>query len=282
MSADANARPDRVTVIQPQTGWLPIDFAELWSHRGLLGFLVLRDLKVKYKQTALGVAWAFLQPLVKMAIFTLFFGRLAKVPSEGVPYAVFSFAALLPWTYFDTALSFSSTSLVANAPLLSKVYLPRLMLPTAAAIAPLADFAISLLLLFVLLPLYHVPLTWRLVWALPFIALTAVTALGCGLWLSAINVKYRDVQYTVPFLMQIWLFLTPVVYPSGLVPPAYRVLYGLNPMVAAVEGFRWAALPGTAFPSAPMMAVSLVVSLSLLIGGAHFFTRLEREFADVV
>lgn len=277
-----NDPSEQITVLRPSTGWIPIDFNELWSFHELLGFLIVRDIKVKYKQTFLGIAWAVLQPLAYTIVFSLFFGRLAKVPSEGQPYGLFSFTALILWTYFQTALNFSSTSLVTNNQLVSKIYFPRLLLPAGASLAALVDLLITLVLLMIILPIYGVTITPRLLWALPFIALAVLTALGAGMFLSAINVKYRDVQYTIPFLTQLWLFLSPVVYPSSMVPEGLRFLYGLNPMVAVIEGFKWAILPGMNFPSVPMMTVSVIIILSLFVGGAYYFRRMEKDFADVV
>jgi len=274
-----NAKP--VSIIKPSTGWMPIDFRELWRFRELLYFLILRDIKVKYKQTFIGVAWAVLQPLVSMIVFTLFFGRLAGIPSEGMPYPVFSFIGLLPWTYFATALQVGNTSLVGNSQLLSKIYFPRLLLPSSAVFAALLDLLISMAFLFILLAWYGIHPTGRIVWLLFFILISALTALGVVLWLSAVNVKYRDVQYAVPFLVQIWFFMTPVVYPSSLVPESIRFLYGLNPMVAVVEGFRW-AIVDKEFPSIVMVIISVLVSLMLLVSGAYYFRRMESEFADVV
>ena len=272
---------ETTTIIQPKTGWSSIDFRELWDFRELLGFLVVRDIKVKYKQTFIGIAWAVLQPLVTMVIFTIFFGRLAKMPSEGLPYEVFSFIALIPWTYFATALTFSSTSLVTNQHILSKIYFPRLMLPAGAVLAALADLLISLVFLFAMLMVYGIFPTPRALWLAPFTLLALITALGCGLWLSAINVKYRDIQYAVPFGIQIWMFVTPVVYPSSLIPDGFKWLYGLNPMVAVIEGYRW-ALVDKPFPPIGMMTISVMVSLALFVGGLYYFRRMEKDFADVV
>jgi lipopolysaccharide transport system permease protein len=272
---------ETVTVIQPQSGWLPINSRELWHYRELLYFLIVRDLKVKYKQTYIGVAWAILQPLVSTVVFTLFFGRLAKLPSDGLPYEVFALIALIPWTYFATALNYSSVSLVGNANLLSKIYFPRLLLPAGAALAALIDLAIGTAFLGAAMAFYGIAPTWRALWLLPFTGVAVATALGCGLFFASVNVKYRDVQYTIPFLTQVWMFLTPVVYPASLVPESLRWLYGLNPLVAVIEGWRW-ALADKPFPSAPMMVVSILVAGAMLVGGAYYFRRAEREFADVV
>ncbi len=282
MSTDRAESTAKTLVIQPPKGWIGLDIGELWAYRELLFFLIVRDIKVKYKQTFLGIAWAVLQPLTYTIVFSLFFGRLAKIPSEGQPYGLFSFTALILWTYFQTALNFTSTSLVSNNQLISKIYFPRLLLPTGASLAALVDLLITLALLMIILPIYGVPITLRLLWALPFIVLAVLTALGAGMFLSAINVKYRDVQYTMPFLAQLWLFLSPVVYPSSMVPEGLRFLYGLNPMVAVIEGFKWAVLPDMNFPSVPMMTISATIILSLFVGGAYYFRRMEKEFADVV
>ena len=270
------------TVISPAKSWVPLNLRELWQYRELLGFLVARDIKVKYKQTFLGIAWAVLQPFAYTLVFTLFFGRLAQVPSEGQPYALFSFTAMVLWTYFQTALNFSSTSLVTNAHLVSKIYFPRLLLPASASMAGLIDLLVSMVFLVPILIYYDVALTSRMFLAVPFILLALITALGVGMWLSAINIKYRDVQYTIPFLTQLWLFVSPVVYPSSMVPEKWRMLYGLNPMVAVIEGFKWAILPDMPFPSPDMMKISILISVAIFIGGMFYFRRLEKEFADVV
>jgi len=269
------------TVITPPSGWAPVDFRELWAFRELLYFLVLRNVKVKYKQTIIGIAWAVLQPLVAMLVFTLFFGKLAKLPSDGLPYSIFAFIGLLPWTYFATALQFSSTSLVTDSQLVKKIYFPRALLPASTSVAALLDLAIATVFLLVLLRFYGFHLMARMVWLPFFVMLAFVTAFGFGLWLSAINVKYRDVQYTVPFLIQIWFFLTPVVYPSSMIPERLRFLLGLNPMAAVTEGFRW-ALVNKPFPSAPMMLVSTLVAAAVLASGLYYFRRMENEFADVL
>ena len=273
--------PDQTRIIAPPARWLPVRGRELWAYRELLFFLVWRDLKVKYKQSAIGAAWALLQPLTVMAIFTVLFGKLAHVPSDGLPYPVFAFTGLIPWTYFATALGFASASLVANAPLISKVYFPRLLLPSASCLAALADLAISASFLIVLLPVYGAWPSWRALWLVPLAVLALVTALGCAFWLAATNVRFRDAQYAVPFLIQVGFFATPVAFPSALVPERYRVLLGLNPMTAVVEGFRW-ALTSKPFPSTPMMLLSVAVGAALFVGGLYYFVQVERDFADVV
>lgn len=280
MSTDLHT-DDQITLIRPESGWSPIDFSELWRHRELLLFLIIRDIKVKYKQTWIGIAWAVLQPLAAMIVFTVFFGRLAKIPSDGQPYEVFSYLALVPWFYFATALTSSSLSLVGNTALLTKVYFPRLLLPIGSSAAALVDLAVSLATLLVLLTLYGFAPSWRALWLPPLILLAFITALGFGFWLSAINVRYRDVQYTIPFLIQIWLFITPVIYPASLVPEGLRWLYGINPMVTVIEGFRW-ALTDRPLSSWPMMLISIMVSLTVFVSGSYYFRRTERDFADVV
>ncbi|MBA3806576.1 MAG: ABC transporter permease [Acidobacteria bacterium] len=267
--------------IRPAQGWTSLRLGEVWAYRELLYFLTWRDIKVRYKQTVLGAAWAILQPLFMMVVFTLFFGRLAKIPSDGIPYPVFAFCALLPWQLFAHALAESSNSLVSNERLLTKVYFPRLVIPLSAVFAGLVDFAIAFIVLIGLMAYFRIVPTWAVV-TLPFFILLAVlTALGGGLWLSALNVKYRDVRYVIGFLTQFWLIATPVAYPSSLVPARWRALYGLNPMAGVVEGFRWALLGKTEAPGA-LLGVSVAVVLLTLIGGLYYFRRMEQTFADIV
>jgi lipopolysaccharide transport system permease protein len=266
--------------IDPPTGWTSLGLRELWDYRELLYFLTWRDVKVRYKQTALGAAWAIIQPLFMMLVFSLFFGRLAKMPSDGIPYPIFTFCALLPWQLFAHALTESSNSLVANERLITKVYFPRLVVPVAAVLGGLVDFGVAFIILLAMMLYYGIVPTTAIV-ALPgFIVLAVLTALAVGLWLSALNVKYRDVRYTISFVIQFWLFATPIAYPSSLVPERWRALYGLNPMAGVVEGFRWALL-GTKPPGA-MLAVSIGVVIVLLGGGLYYFRRMEQQFADVV
>lgn len=267
--------------IDPPEGWADIGFRELWDYRELLYFLTWRDVKVRYKQTALGAAWAIIQPLFMMLVFSLFFGRLAKIPSDGIPYPIFTFCALLPWQLFAHALTESSNSLVANERLITKVYFPRLVVPIAAVLGGLVDFAVAFAILLVMMFYYGIVPTWAIVTLPGFILLAVMTALGVGLWLSALNVKYRDVRYTINFLIQFWLFATPVAYPSSLVPAKWRALYGLNPMAGVVEGFRWALLGKQEAPGA-MLWVSVAVVIAILIGGLYYFRRMEQQFADVV
>jgi lipopolysaccharide transport system permease protein len=270
-----------VTVIQPPGGWIGPGWRELWEGRELLAFLVWRDIKIRYKQTALGAAWAIIQPLFAMIVFSLFFGRLAGVPSGGLPYPIFAYCALVPWTYFANALALAGTSLVDHEQTITKVYFPRLFVPAAPVLAGLLDLAIALLLLVGLLIGYGIAPTAAVV-ALPlFVLLALATALGAGLWLAALNIEFRDVRYVVPFLIQVWLFATPVAYPASLVPGPWRAAYGLNPMVGVVEGFRWAVLGGDRIP-APLLAVSTVTASVLLLSGLLYFRRTEQTFADVV
>jgi lipopolysaccharide transport system permease protein len=268
-------------IIQPAHGWIPIDLHEVWEYRELLYFLAWRDIKIRYKQTMIGAGWAIIQPFLMMVVFSLFFGHLAKVPSDGIPYPIFVYCALLPWQLFAHALGESSNSLVANERLITKVYFPRLVIPIAAVCGGLVDFAISFVVLLGLMTYYGVVPGVAIVTLPLFVLLAVLTALAVGLWLSALNVQYRDVRYTLGFLTQFWLFATPVAYPSSLVPASWRPLYGLNPMAGVVEGFRWALL-GKAQGPGPLLAVSVTVLILVLIGGALYFARMEDRFADVV
>ena len=270
-----------LTVIEPRRGWVGVDFAELWAYRELLYFLVWRDVKVRYKQTILGASWAVLQPLLTMVVFTLFFGRLARIPSDGVPYPLFSYAALVPWTFFATGLAAAAASLVSGANLIRKIYFPRLLMPVAAVAAGGVDFAIAFAVLVAMMLVYGFVPGLAVLW-LPLLALLAlVTALGVGTWAAAFNLQFRDVRYVVPFGVQLWLFATPIAYPSSLLAEPWRTLYAVNPMVGVVEGFRWALL-GTATRPGPMIAVSAAAALLILITGVLYFRRVERGFADLV
>ena len=279
LEIDADAFP--IFLIQPEEGLASLNLRELWEYRELLYFLVWRDLKVRYKQTVLGAAWAIIQPVFMMVVFSLFFGRLAHVPSDGIPYPVFAYCALLPWQLFAHALSESSNSLVANERLITKVYFPRLVVPLSSVLGGLVDFAIAFVILILMMGYYGIRPTWAIVTLPAFILFAMATALGVGLWLSALNVKYRDVRYTLSFMIQFWLLATPVAYSSSLVPARWRALYGLNPMAGVVEGFRWALLGKSEGPGA-LLAVSVVVVVLILIGGLYYFRRMEAEFADVV
>lgn len=271
----------KVLRIQPSSGWRALDIRELWQYRDLIYFLAWRDVQVRYKQTALGVAWAILQPLAAMAVFTVFLGALVHVPSDGLPYALFAYVGLLPWTYFANAATGASSSLVANTNLVSKVYFPRIAIPIAAVLAGLVDLAIGLVLLAGLLVFFGATPGGGLLLLPLFIALAVLTALAVGVWLSALDVQYRDVRYAIPFLIQVWLFATPVVYPASVVPQQYRAIYGLNPMAGVVEGFRWALVGRTDFPG-PLLVVSIVVVTTVFLSGIFYFRRMERIFADVI
>lgn len=270
-----------VVEIAPSRGWAALKLSELWEYRELLYFLAWREIKVRYKQTALGVAWAVLQPLLAMLIFSLFFGRLARIPSDGLPYPLFAFVGLVPWTFFANALTQASNSLVTSSHLISKVYFPRLALPISSVLAALLDLLIGIAVLVLFMAYYGVSPSSKIAWLPLFALLGAVTALGMGLWLSALNVEYRDFKYTVPFLTQLWLFATPIAYPSSLVPEGWRTLYALNPMVGVVEGFRWALL-GAPSDLSLMVAVSGTTAAIFLLFGAYYFRRMERCFADVI
>ena len=278
------ARPPAlaITRVQPVRGWQAPRLSELWEYRELLYFLVWRDIKVRYKQTVLGGAWAIIQPFFTMVVFSLFFGRLAKVPSDGVPYPVFTYVALVPWTYFAGGLNQISNSLVTSAHIIKKVYFPRLVVPGASVLGGLVDFALAFVMLLGLLFYYRItPPSLNWLWLPAFLLLAVVTLLGAGLWLSTLNVHFRDVRHVVPFITQVWLFATPVAYPSSLLPEPWRTLYGINPMVSVVEGFRWSLL-GTATAPGAMALVSAGVALALLVSGAFYFQHMERTFADVV
>ena len=282
-AAEAPVAPDDLPVllIRPARGWVSLNLRELWEYRELLYFLVWRDVKVRYKQTALGATWAILQPFLTMVVFSVFFGGLAKVPSDGIPYPVFSFAALVPWQLFAHALTESGNSLVASQQLITKVYFPRLVIPMSAVLAGLVDFGIAFVVLLGMMAYYGIMPTAAILTLPLFLLLAVAAALAVGLWLSALNVQYRDVRYTLPFLTQFWMYATPIAYPSSLVPERLRSVYGLNPMAGVVEGFRWALL-GTAGNVGPMVFVSAFAVTVLLIGGLMYFRRMEDTFADVV
>jgi lipopolysaccharide transport system permease protein len=270
-----------VTVIEPPTGVPSLGLRELWAYRELLYFITWRDIKVRYKQTALGASWAIIQPLLTMVVFSLFFGRLAKVPSDGVPYPLFSFAALVPWTFFANGLTQSANSVVASQQLVTKVYFPRLAIPIATVLSGAIDFVLAFAVLLVFMAAYRVVPTANALWTLPLLLLAFVASLGVGLWLAALNVQYRDVRYAVPFLTQLWLFATPIAYPSSLLAEPWRTLYALNPMVGVVEGYRWALL-GSGAPPGRMLLASCTAALAVLVGGIIYFRRMERTFADVI
>ena len=283
MAAPASVPADDLPVLRiaPSKGWVSLKLHELWEYRELLYFLVWRDVKVRYKQTVLGAAWAIIQPFFTMVVFSLFFGHLAKMPSDGVPYPIFSYVALVPWTFFAHGLNQAPNKLVGSAHLVKKVYFPRLAIPIAAVLSGVVDFALAFLVLLGMMLYYGVIPTVHVLWLPLLLLLALVTSLGVGLWLAALNVQYRDVQYVVPFLTQFWLFATPVAYPSSLLSEPWRTLYGLNPMVGVVEGFRWALL-GTQTAPGPIIAFSACIALALLVSGGFYFRRMEKTFADVV
>jgi lipopolysaccharide transport system permease protein len=266
---------------KPSVGWAWPKLRELWEYRELLFFFAWRDIKVRYKQTVMGALWAIIQPFFTMVVFSLFFGRLANIPSDGVPYPIFSFTALVPWTFFANAFTQASNSLVSSANMIKKIYFPRLALPIATVLAGVIDFAIAFIVLLGMMLYYGFVPTINIVWLPFFVLLALVTSIGVSLWFSAMNVQFRDVHYTIPFLTQAWLFVTPIAYPSSLLSEPWRTLYGLNPMAGVVEGFRWALL-GTDTVPGPMMIVSAVVALTLFVSGAFYFRRMEQSFADVL
>lgn len=270
-----------VWIIRPSRGWISLDLKELWEYRGLLYFLIWRDIKVRYKQTIIGAAWAIIQPFFTMVVFSIIFGRLARIPSDGVPYPVFVYCGLLPWQFFAHALTESGNSLVGNQNLITKVYFPRLVIPLAALLGGVVDFAIAFLVLLGMMVYYRVAPTVAVASLPLFLLLALVTALAVGLWLSALNVQYRDVRYTIPFLTQFWIFATPVAYPASLVPEPWQVFLGLNPMAGVVEGFRWALL-GTGQGPDRLLAASAMMALTLLATGIVYFRRMEKNFADVI
>ena len=281
MVDELQQRPVPTIVVEPSRRLADFNLRELWDYRDLLLFLAWRDISIRYKQTVLGTAWAVIQPVLTMVIFTIFFGNMAGVPSEGVPYPLFSFAALLPWQYFSTTLGNAANSLVNNSNLLSKVYFPRLLIPLASLLPPAVDFVIAFIVLLVMMIFYRVAPTWNVLWLPAFMGLAVVTALGVGLWFAALNVKYRDVRYIVPVLVQFGLFVSPVAYPSSMVPARWRPLYALNPMAGVIEGFRWALL-GTNTAPGPLIAVSSVAAIIILVTGLFYFRRTEKTFADVI
>jgi lipopolysaccharide transport system permease protein len=273
--------PTPVIHIRPSKGWLTLDFKELWRYRELIFFLTWRDIKVRYKQAVLGIAWAVLQPLLTMLIFTVIFGVLLQTPSQGLPYPLFALSALLPWQLFATALQRASISLVGNANLITKIYFPRLAIPLSSVMAALVDFGVSFVVLLGVMVYYGFWPGWKILWLAPMTLLTLFTALAVGLWLSALNVQYRDVQHMVPFIIQVWMYASPIVYPIQTIPEGiWRSLYGLNPMTGVIQGFRWALLGGT--PPDITLLVSSGMVLVLLISGLFYFRRMEKTFADLV
>lgn len=287
MSAADTAKPapheaEHVVIIQPTRGWAALGLRELWDARELVYFLTWRDIKVRYKQTVLGASWAIIQPFLTMVVFSLFFGRLAKVPSDGIPYPIFSYAALVPWTFFANGVTQSALSLVASQNLLKKVFFVRMAIPISSVLGGVVDFALAFVVLLGLMVFYGMMPTINVIWLPFFLLLAFITSLGVGLWLSAINVQFRDIRYTIGFLVQFWMFATPIAYSSSLIENDFlRALYGINPMTGVVEGFRWALL-GTGTAPGPIIIVSSLVAVSLLVSGLFYFRRMERTFADVV
>jgi len=282
VSVDGNPVVDcPVVIIEPSKGWMHLNLPELLSYRELIFFLAWRDVKVRYKQTVLGALWAILQPVVTMLIFSLFLGRLAKVPSDGVPYPIFAYTALVPWTLFASGLTQASNSLVSGAHLLRKVYFPRLVMPIAGVMIGLVDFSLAFTVLLAMMLMYGFIPTPAILVVPALLALTVMTSLGAGLWFAAFNVRFRDVRYVIPFVVEIWMLATPIAYPSSLLSQSWRQVYAVNPMVGVVEGFRWALL-GTETAPGPMIVVSAIASVLLLVSGVFVFRRMERNLADVV
>lgn len=280
-SRRGSATPVPIIRIEPSDGWVSLKLAELWDYRELLFFLTWRDIKIRYKQTALGVIWGVLQPLLTMVVFSIFFGRLAKIPSDGVPYPIFALIGLTPWNFFSNGLTQSSNSLVAGANMIKKVYFPRLVIPLSSVMSGLVDLLISLVLVGCMMAYYGITPTVNIIWLPAFILLALVTSLGVGLWMAALNVEYRDVRFIVPFLTQFWMYATPIPYPSSLLNEPWRTLFGLNPMSGVVEGFRWAIL-GTKTQPGPLVIVSVAAAFAILLSGAYYFRRMEKTFADIV
>ncbi|HCS39018.1 MAG TPA: phosphate ABC transporter permease [Anaerolineaceae bacterium] len=278
---ETDKKPETV-IIQPVKGLVALNLRDLWIYRELVYFLTWRDLKVRYKQSVLGVLWAIIKPFLAMVVFTVFFGNLAKLPSDGLPYPIWSYTGLLPWEFFAAALSVSARSMLTSGNMVSKIYFPRIIVPLASVFANLVDFLIAFVILIGMMIFYHITPTINMLWLPAFMLLAIITALGVGLWFSALLVMYRDINYMLPFITQLWMFISPVVYASSIVPEKWRVLYSLNPMAGVVEGFRWALL-GTQQSISPLMiAISSIIALTLFISGLFFFRRMERVFADMI
>jgi lipopolysaccharide transport system permease protein len=279
-SAESNLPPE--TIIEPAKSWVPLNLKEIWAYRELLFFMTWRDIKVRYKQTLLGAAWAIIRPVATMVVFSLFFGQLAKMPSDGLPYPVFNYAALLPWTFFATGLTRTTSSVVGSGGLIKKVYFPRLIIPLSGVVGGLPDFGLAFIVLLGMMVYYGIYPSWTSIIWLPLLLLLAtITALGVGLWLAALNTRYRDVGQVMHFITQLWMFATPVVYPASLLSEPWRTLYSLNPMVGVVEGFRWSLLRSGNAPGTTVL-IAAVVSIVVLITGLFYFRRMEKTFADVV
>ena len=267
--------------IEPSQGWVSLQLRDLWEYRELLYFLTLRDIKVRYKQTILGATWAIIQPLFTMFIFSLFFGKLAQIPSDGIPYPIFSYAALVPWTFFANGLSQSANSLVAEANLIKKVYFPRLIVPLSAVVSGSVDFALAFIILLGMMWYFGSNPTVAILWLPLLLLLALITSLGVGLWLTSMNGQFRDIRYVIPFAIQAWMFATPIAYPSSLLDEPWRTIYGINPMVGVIEGFRWALL-GTETKPEPIILVSALVAAGIFVSGMYYFRRMEKSYADVV
>ena len=277
---EESAAPSFITIIEPQTGWRLVDWREMIAYRDLFSFLVWRGIKIRYAQSAIGIGWAIIQPVFSMIVFTVIFGKLAKVSSDGVPYTIFSFTALVPWTYFSNALTDSTASLVTNANLISKVYFPRLVLPLAAVVAKLVDFSIAMVLLFGMMAWFQIMPTISILMLLPLVLLMMMTAAGLGMWLTALAVQYRDVKHAIGFVVQMLMYAAPVVYPASIIPEKYQLLYAINPMVGVIEGFRSALLGSRPMPWG-FLAIGTATALLVFLSGAYYFRRKERIFADV-
>lgn len=276
-----DSQTSEVIVIKPQRGWIGINFRELWRYRELLGFFVWRDITIRYKQTLLGALWAIIQPFLTMVVLSIVFGRFMKVPTDGLPYPIFSYSALVVWTYFAGSLTRSTESLVRNPSLVTKIYFPRLIMPIATTLSGLVDFAVAFVVLIGMFFYYGIEIRITILYLPLYLFMACILAFGVGTWLSSMNVKYRDIRYVVPFLTQIWMFASPVAYSSTLIPEKWRFIYGLNAMAGVVQGFRWALL-GQGKPSGNMMGVSIIIIVVILISGLYYFRRMEKEFADVI
>lgn len=274
-------KPNTVT-IKPSKGWVGLNLKDLWVYRELVYFLTWRDIKVRYKQSVLGILWAILKPFMSMVVFTIFFGTLAKIPSDGVPYPIFSYTAILPWELFASALSVASRSMVSSGNMISKIYFPRMIVPLSSVMSALVDFLIGFVILIGMMLFYHITPTINMLWLPLLILLALISALGVGFWTSALMVRYRDVGYLMPFVTDLWKFLTPVVYPASMIPEKWRLIYALNPMTGVVEGFRYALLGTTNSVSLPMILISAGISILILISGLFYFRRMEKQFADMI
>jgi lipopolysaccharide transport system permease protein len=271
----------KAIIIEPTRGWVPINFEELWEYRELIWFLARRDISSRYKQTILGAGWAIIQPLMTMIVFSIFFGKLAKVPSDGIPYPIFSYCGMLPWQFFATATTNAANSLILNANMLTKVYFPRLAIPISSVLPAAVDFAIAFVILFGMILYYHITPTLQWLYLPAFFSIALITSLGAGIWLSSLSTEYRDVRHITPFLITTWMYVSPVVYPSSMVPEEWRLLYAVNPLVGTIEGFRWALLGKTSLDTS-MVALSAASAILILVTGAYYFRRMERKFADVI